>query len=418
MVAVPTTIFPVTERFVGVARETAPGTAANPGNTIPVTSFQPDDKPIWLLDEAWRASMAGEYDLLQGPIWTETQFGGPAYGDTIGHLFYNIMGDYVSTGTAVSPATTTTGTNSAGATSVTVAAGGSFTNGMYIQIDAGANAEVVQVASGAAGSITLQTATPLRFTHTAGVAVTNTTAPYTNNFGLLNGGNGQPPSHTFTDRTQVPGSANKLAVQYAYGCLSKLTLTGSASGLFTYTATMSSYSHAYPSVAPTPSVSSVRAQPVWRSLVGLAGPASGGTLVNDINEWQLDLIRVVEPMPTADGSQNPFVIARGKFTAEFSLKFAPAIDESSLLYMLNNTQPQLQIVFTNGLAGAQQVQYTFDAQLAAFETAKITENQALFGYDVTGRFIANTTNSSGGNVTNTGGYSPMHVSILNAVPVY
>lgn len=418
MPAVPTTIFPVSERFIGIARETTPGTAVNPGSTIPVTSFQPEDKPVWLPDEAWRASMAGDYDLLQGPIWTETQFGGPAYGDTIGGLFYNILGDYVQTGTAVSPNTTTSGTQAAGASSITVAAGGSFTNGMYIQVDTGANAEIVQVSSGSSGSITLQAATPLRFAHGNGVAVTNTSAPYTNNFGLLNGGNGQPPSHTFTDRTQIPGSSNKQAVQYAYGCLSKLSLSGNASGLFTYTATLSSYSHSYPSVAPTASVSSVRAQPVWRSLVGLAGPASGGTLVNDIMEWTIDIDRVVEPMPTADGSQNPYVMARGKLTATFSLKFAPAIDESSLLYMLNNTQPQLQIVFTNGLGGASQIQYTIDAQLAAFETAKITENQALFGYDVTGRFIANTTNTSSGNVTNTGGYSPLHVSLLNAVPVY
>lgn len=418
MPAVPTSIFPVSERFIGIARETTTGTAANPGNSIPVTTFLPEDKPIWLPDEAWRASMAGEYDLLQGPIWTETTFGGPAYGDTIGHLFYNILGDYIQTGTAVAPATVTTGTNNAGASSITVSAGNAFTNGMFIQVDTGALAEIVLVSSGAAGSITLSGTTPLRFTHTAGAAVTNTTAPYTNNFGLLNGGNGQPPSHTFTDRTQIPGSGNNNAVQYPYGCLNKLTLTGNASGLFTYSATLLSYSHAYPSVNPTASISGVRAQPVWRSLVGLAGPASGGTLVNDIMEWVIEINRVVEPMATADGTQKPFVIARGKLTATFQLKFAPALDESSLLFMLNNTQPQLQIVFSNGLGGASQVQYTFDAQQAAFETAKITENQAVFGYDVTGRLIANTTNSSGANVTSSGGFSPIHVSILNAVPVY
>jgi hypothetical protein len=418
VVAVPTAIYPVSERFVGVSRETVPGAPVNPGNTLPVTSFTPDDKPVWLPDEALRASMAGDYDLLQGPLWTETSIGGPAYGDTIGHLFYNILGDYVQTGTAVSPSTTTTGVNAAGATSVTVASGSAFTTGMYAQVDTGSLAEIILVASGSSGSVTLNSSTPLRFTHQAGAAVTNTTAPYTSGFGLLNGGNGQPPSHTFTDRTQIPGSGNNLAVQYAYGCLSKLTLTGPANGLFTYSATMSSYSHAYPSAPPVASVSSVRAQPAWRSLVGLAGPASGGTLVNDIMEWSLDLTRVVEPMTTTDGSQKPYVFARGKFTTTFSLKFAPAIDESSLLYMLNNTQPQLQIIFSNGLSGSSLVQYTIDAQLAAFESAKLTENQALFGYDVSGRLIANTTNTSGSNVTNSGGYAPLHVSLQNAVPVY
>src|SRR5215467_8577138 len=106
MVAVPTSIFPVSERFVGLARELTPGTAVNPGPTVPVTSFMPEDKPVWLMDEAWRAPMAGEYDMLQGPIWTETEFGGPAYGDTFGNLLFNIMGDLVTTGTTTGTTTT------------------------------------------------------------------------------------------------------------------------------------------------------------------------------------------------------------------------------------------------------------------------------------------------------------------------
>jgi hypothetical protein len=411
----PTTIFPVSEQFVNIARETTPGTGVLGTVTVPVTSFQPEDKPVWLPDEAWRASMAKEYDLLQGPIWTETSFGGPAYGDTIGALFYNILGDNTALGTAAAPSTTTTGSNAAGSTTITVTSGTSFTVGMQIQVGVSTLAEIVTVLSGASTSITLNAATPLRFTHAATAPVTNTTGPYTNNFSLLNGGNGQPPSHTFVQRTQIPGSGNFLSVMYPYGCLSKLTLNGKADGLFTYSATMASYFHQYPPSAPVAGISAVRAQPNWRSLVGIAGPASGGTLVSDIMEWEIEITRVVDPVVTADGSQNPYVMARGTVTATAKLSFQPALDETALTYMLNNTQPQMQILFSNGLSSTSNVTYTINSHLTAFDTAKLTENSALFGYDVTAKLIANTTDSS---ASNSGGYTPLSIVLVNNTPIY
>lgn len=415
MVAVPTTIFPVSEQFINVARETTPGTAVVGTTTVPVTTFMPEDKPVWLPDEAWRASMAKEYDLLQGPIWTETTFGGPVYGDTIGHLLFNILGDLTTTGTAASPSTTLTANAAIGATSLTVASGTSFTANMWIQVDTGTLAEIVQVASGASASITLQAGTPLRFAHASTAAITNTTGPYTSTFGLLNGGNGQPPSHTFIQRTQIPGSANHSAAQYAYCCLSKLTLTGNASGLFTYSATMSSYFYTNPASTPTATISAVRATPNWRSLVGIGGPASGGTLVNDIEEWEIEITRVVEPIATADGQQNPYVIARGVLSATSKLNFQPALDESALTTMLSNTQPQTQILYSNGLAGTANVTYTINAQQTAYNASKLTENKALFGYDNTAMLIANTTDGAAGN---SGGYSPLSIVLANNTPYY
>jgi len=415
MVAVPTSIFPVSEQFLNVAREQTPGTPVVGTTTTPVTSFQPEDKPVWLPDEAYRASMAKEFDLLQGPIWTETQFGGPAYGDTIGNLLFNIMGDLVSTGTTTTPTTTSTAIASAGATTISVTAGSSFTNGMFIQVDTSTNAEIVQVASATSTVITLQSTTPLRFGHASGVTVTNTSGPYSSTFGLLNGGNGQPPSHTFIQRTQIPGAGGHQAAQYAYGCLSKLTLTGNASGLFTYSATMSSYFYTNPASTPTVSVSSVRAQPNWRSLVGIGGPASGGTLVSNVQEWEIEISRVVEPIATADGQQNPFVIARGVLDATAKLNFQPTLDATPLTNMLSNTQPAMQISFSNGLSGTSNVTYTFNAALCAFDTSKLTENMALFGYDNTAKLIANTTN---GNPANSGGYSPLSIVLQNNNPYY
>lgn len=426
VIATPQPVFPVSERFVGIARETAYGTPVNPAVTIPLTTFLPQDKPVWVVDEAWRAAMAGEYDLIQGPIWTETSFGGPVYGDTIGHLLYNILGDYTQAATATTPSTTLTAAAAAGATTLTVASGSSFTIGMEIQVyqaSSSGPAEIVTVASGASTSITLNTATPLRFAHASGATVTNTTVAsgtYTNTFSLLNstigtGGNqqsGQPPSHTFTDRTQVPGTSNNLAVQYAFGCVSTLTLTGSAQGIFMHTGSMTSFSHAYPSAAPTASISSVRATPNWRSTVGINGTVAAAA-VNDLTEWEFTLTRVVEPIPTTDGTQQPYTIARGKFTGTAKLTFQPSIDETALTYMLNNTQPQIQLIYSNGLPTATNITYTININLGAFETSNINESSPLFGYDVTAKLIANTA-----NVGWSGGYSPISVAVNNAVAVY
>lgn len=417
---VPTTIFPVSERFIGIARETTPGTAVNPGPTIPMTSFQPQDKPVWIMDEAWRASMAGEYDMLQGPIWTETSMAGPVYGDTIGHLLYNILGDYTQSASSTTPTTTSNGVTNPGAGPITVTSGGaSFTAGMqamFFLSGSSGLAEIVTIGTGSTGtSVVIAGTTPLRFSHATGATLTNTTVAsgtYANTFSLLNGGNGQPPSHTFTDRTQVPGNANNNAVQYAYGRLSQLTLTGNAQGIFTYAGNLTSYFHAYPSANPVASISSVRATPNWRSTLGLNGTV-GAAPVYDITEWEIALQRVVEPIPTNDGSQNPYVIAAGKFTATAKLTFNPAIDESALLYMLNNTQPQLQIIYSNGLSGASNITYTINALLTAFETANITESGTLFGYEVTAKIIANTTNTGA-----SGAYSPLSITVNNAVAVY
>jgi hypothetical protein len=354
--------------------------------------------------------MSGEYDMIQGPIWTETSFGGPVYGDTFGHYLFNILGDYVQTGTAASPNTTSSAAVSAGGTFIPVSATTSFTSGMDVQVGTGTAAEIVLLGSPASGTLNLNAATPLRFAHGSGVAVTNTTGTYTAYFSVLNGGQGQPPTHTFTDRTQVPGTANQSAGQYSYCCLSQLTLTGNSQGIFTYTGAMTSYDYQYPSTAPTANVSSVRATPNWRSLVSI-----NGTQINDITAWEFALNRVVEPIPTNDGSQNPYAIARGKFTATSKLTYLPTQDDTPLTQMLQNLQNPIQIQYSNGLSGTNNVTYTIHATRNAFDVSNINESGAAFGYDVTGKLIANTTDAAN---SNSGGYSPLYIELVNDNPYY
>lgn len=436
---VPSTIFPTEERFVNVIREATPGTIpATSGLTFPMVNFEPEDKPLWLLDESLRGGMGDIYDVLQGPEYAEVTIpASPIYVDMIGHPLYNTLGDYTQSAPATTPNTTTTGTNTSGSTTLNVTSGASFTVGMQIQVYVAGStgpAEIVKVLSGAAGAITLDPTTPLRLNHVAGATVTNTTVAagtYSHAFSLLTSGFistnnflnfGQPPSHCWTDRTQVPqiGGNPGGARQYADACFQTLVLTGNAEKLLSWNGAFSSYIGQLATVAPAASVSAVRAIPDFTTTIQLA---TAGALapVYDIVEWQLSLTRQLKVFFANDGSQNPYVIGRGKLGVSGKLTFSPAIDETALLYMLNNTQPQLQILTTNNLATSSPLYQAMqiDVLFADFDTSKINSSDVLFGYDVS--FKSHHTAATRNSVTATGwsgGFSACKVTVNNAIPIF
>ncbi len=159
---------------------------------------------------------------------------------------------------------------------------------------------------------------------------------------------------------------------------------------------MTSFLSAIAASVPTLSFSAQPAQAAWNSVVGVGGPASGGTLNSYVDEWVLTIARKVGPYWTASGQQNPYIIARSELTASLSLKFNPVPNESQLLNYLNNSQPQVQIIAT----GPNSSSVTNDSREA-------------FGYDVTAKCIANTT-----NVGFSAAYCPVKVTVKNAIPSY
>jgi hypothetical protein len=498
--APPTTLFPVEEREVYVIKEAVPGTIPGTvGVPIPILTMKPSDKPQMLWDESMQGSMGDVYAGIQGILISSLDLGGNFYADTFGHLLLNLMGDYTVTGTTAAPAGTTNAATALGATALSVASGGaSFTTGMWLWLeDAGSPAanEVVQVTS--TGSATSIPITATRFAHNTAMPFTNTSAPYTHVFALLNGltgapnGASQPATHCFTDRTAVP--ATGLARQYAYTCLSELAITGNAEKLLAWTGKATAYTGVIAaSAVPTTNVSSVQAQPSWRSVTALGSPATyaytatsaspavftvtgsafsngqpfyldiagiptgftpgltyyvvgvsgstfslaltpGGTAVNststgagimgsqrrDIAEWQITLSRAVKPYATNQGSQYPFAIGRGKQGAKGKLTVSPAIDESYLIALLANTQPQLQVLAGNGLTGANLAALQADVLLAAYETADLNDGSELFGYDVP--FTAIHTGITTGGVTTTGasgGKGAAKITLVNGIPSY
>jgi hypothetical protein len=425
--APPVTFGATAEREVYVVKEAVPGTIpGSVGVPVPLTSWKPTNKPLWLPDESFQGSMGDFYGDYQGPLIGAVDLGGHVFGDHgLGEALYNLFGDYTTVGTAASPASTTNASMAVGATAIPVASGGaSFTMGMYLWLeDAGTPAanEVVMVTStGSASSIPV---TATRFAHNTAMPFTNTTAPYTHVFAVLNGsvgaanGPAQGPTHCWTDRQ---GIAANGAEQYAYGCFSEVTLTGNAEKLLDWSGKLVTASRVPAgSAVGTVNVSTVVPYPSWRTLTGWGGPASGGTLIKTVAEHSLTFSRAVKPMNTEQGSQQPYVIARGKQSNSGKVTIGPAIDDSALIAMLANSQPQLQFVTSNGLGGTSLVSVQVDIVLAGLQSADITDGSELFGFDV-GFKIPHTAASAGGITTTgaSGGKGAVKVTLVNAIPTY
>jgi hypothetical protein len=222
-------------------------------------------------------------------------------------------------------------------------------------------------------------------------------APNVHSVSLLNSGTAQPPSLTLVHWQGLP--ATTQARVYAGACLSELTVSGNAeSSLLSVTAKGLAYpSSIYPTSAPVPTFSTVAPQAAWRYQVGLGGTVAGAPNAK-IREWSVTITRELKAIWTAQNLQAPFIIQRGAVSTSGSLNVAAPSDETEFLYLVNNTQPQMQIKGSVGAAGTL-FGLQIDSLLTAMDTAKINTGDPAIGYDLTWIGIANSTNvgASGGN---------------------
>lgn len=410
-----TNVVPENLQWWGLGREiVANGTIAQPVITIPLDKGQPDDKPTMIVDKGVRGSMATDFGDIQGVEIADFPLSGDVYIDSIGHLIYNTCGDYQSAGSTPTSATTVPLATAVGATSFTVTAIGTIVVGSVLQYGnatLGTAPTENLIVSAVAGSLVTFATTPLRFAHGTNAAVALVTAPFIHTFSLLNGGlggNGQPPSHTITYHNNLAGTF--LARQYAYWCSSGMDFKLNSEQLFQHDTKGTSVLGVIAAAAPANTQTGAPAIADWNFKVGIGGPATGGTLVNNIEEADVNIARILKPQFTLQGTQAPFVIARCGFSVTGKLTFM-AQDESPLLALLANTQQQLQIAMTQG-AGPAQTGIVFNFQVAAYEAATIGAADTLM-YDVNFRALANSTNAGA-----SGGLSPMSIVLTNAISTY
>src|SRR5690242_10096100 len=94
------TTYPSAKTFLGLAKETTPGTPVAPAFTLPLEKFEPEDKPTWLDDKSLVGSMVEVRGRQQGVEHTEWSASGPYFGDGIGFLLNNLLGDLTTTGSS------------------------------------------------------------------------------------------------------------------------------------------------------------------------------------------------------------------------------------------------------------------------------------------------------------------------------
>jgi hypothetical protein len=406
------TTFASTKQFLMCGTETVQGQVAAPTFTQLIDTFKPKDVPVWIDDKAWRGSMGTDsFAVIQGVKKSTASVGGPVYGDGLPYWLRNLLGDLAVTGTPTgSGATTLSAQATAGATSLTTAA--SIPASTIIQIGSGATAEACTTGTPTgAGPYTIPLANgyTLAYTHASAQAVTPIQGPYTYVWSLLNSGSGQPLSHTLTHF--LGPTATSGARQYPGACMSDMSFAiKPATALFTWSGNLTAYPSAAAGSQPTANGTGILPIAAWQTKVGIGGPASGGTLLTTPGDITIDLKRELEAYYTSQGSQSPYIIQRGGLSCTGKIMFPAVPDESSLLYMLNNTQPQLQVVVSNGLSGTALITIQFDIQVAAFTTSEDDTSKPAVAYQDGFKAVFNTTNAGG-----SGGLSPLKISVTNNV---
>lgn len=235
---------------------------------------------------------------------------------------------------------------------------------------------------------------------------------YTHALSTLNSGTAQPATDTFVDWQGLTATSN--ARTYAGCAHSELTLKGNPeSTLVEWSAKgMGYWSAAYPTAPPTNNVSAISPFAAWRVQLGIGGTAVGAPNLT-IREWEVTTTRVISVQHTSQNSQAPYIIQRGEVATTGKFFVAKPSDETFLTYFRANTQPQFQLLVSNGLAGAAALTLQIDIQAMAFDMVEINRGDAAVGYDVTFEAIASTTNAGA-----SGGYSPVKYTITNAVAAF
>lgn len=235
---------------------------------------------------------------------------------------------------------------------------------------------------------------------------------YTHAISTLNSGTAQPPSWTFVDWQGLTATTN--ARVYAGCSHSELTLKGNPESTLIEWACkgMGYWSSAFPTSPPTSSPDATSPIAAWRVELAFGGALPGSKNLT-VREWEITTSREISVQHTSQNSQTPYIIQRGKVTTTAKFYVAKPSDETFLNYMRNNTQPQVQLLVSNGLAAAAAQTLQIDMANFANTVTVINRGDEAIGYDVEGEAIANTTNAGA-----SGGYSPVKYTITNAVASY
>ena len=431
-------IYPGVLSWLGVARELTAGTPLAPVITHPLEqgSFEPEDTPKFLKDNAIRGAMTDLFYETLGVESSTFSFGGPNFLDSHGYFFDNVFGDLSTVGSNLANPSTTSGALAVGATNMTLSAAppAQYTANAVIQIGVSPTAEVVIISATAASNVVGFSGYPLRFTHPTGQTVNTAGTPFTHKFAALNSPLGyggaygaQPPTHTFTDVTNIVSVFTSAtygtaptntfgARQYPFSVLKSLDFSGNAEQLLGIKMAGDSFISVAAGTSPTNVTTNSRPIPNWNSTVVIAGNTVSSTgAYAGIGEFSVGFKRTTQVYWIVAGTQQPYVIARGPLNLDGSIQWDPTNSETPLDLMLLNAQAPMSITVSNsGIPNSgTPFTLTFTASQVANIKSKIMRSKALIGYGNSFEGVANATDVGG-----SGGLGPGTITLVNNTPTY
>ena len=278
---------------------------------------------------------------------------------------------------------------------------------------------------------------PLRFTHPTGPTVSTCGTPFTHRWSALNSPLGyggaygaQPPTHTFTDVTNIVNVFTSAsfgnaptntfgARMYPSAVLKEVSFSGNAEQLLNVKMTGDSWISVAAGTAVTNVTTNSRPIPNWNSTVVVAGnTVSSSGAYSGIGNFSVSFTRQTQTYWIVAGTQQPFVIARGPLNMNGSIDWDPSNSEAPLDLMLLNAQAPMTITVSNQSPtvipnSGTPFTLTFTASQVANIKSKITRTKDLISYSNSYEGVANSTDAGG-----SGGLGPGTITLVNNTAVY
>jgi hypothetical protein len=369
--------------FGGLAKEATRAVGVAPTQFIPVKTINSEDVVRFLPVEVLKGAFPRIYGEIQGLKNTTLELAGPVFADEFGFPLMGILGDVTTTASrsvvdGVLNSTTTV-------TSATAA---------FVAADVGKSISAVGIPTGAviatrvsATNITLSVAATAS---ASGVSLT-IGPPQWHVGNILNSATagGQPTSHTFTDFYGLTGGTP--ARQYAGLQWHEVMIKFSAEGLLEHTSKATGLVPSLQVAKPTQSFTTVNPTPSWTGIFTV-----GGTVVSTMADGDLTISRTMELIPAMTGTQQYLQVWLGDIAVKGKL-VAVVNDDTELVRMLTNTQPSLDLNFSQG-SGATAQQLVLHMTSAAYLKAKPNRGKRWVAYDIEFEAVGNSTDvgASGG----------------------
>lgn len=381
------TAYATAESELSLGLEATRGTAAATPLWVPVKApkYKPDLTMI--TQDVLEGSMVESYGFTRGLRYDSHGWDSYPYMDNFPLFLAAELGSPDTTTTA-STSTTLSAAAAAGATTIdtTVA----LTAGTYVVIGSGASIETHLVSSVVSTTATL--AYPLAFAQPSGATVTGLTS---HSWSLLNNGSAgnQPLSCTITDHDgeewrQITGAQ-----------LDKLTIKGNATGLVDYTCSWFGNPATNPS-APSPSFSSAKPAPGWSLQASI-----GGSAIQYIEDWEVDMGRGVKPIPALTGTEEYFMYFAGPMTATGKITVVEQTAAPELTKYLNGSVEAIDFTVFDVVSG---YALNLHGSTAYFTTGELVRSKEWVEATLDFTFVGNATDATAGGV------SPLKATVANA----